>query len=99
MESKVRKFNIKAAGIAIKLLCFLLLAVLGCRGCVTMFYPMNDISCNWLAFYAQERNSVDTLIVGSSHAYSSFDPAAFRERSTSASTFSRRTTTNSQKYA
>lgn len=42
-------------------------------------YPQNDITRNWQSFYALEENSVDILIVGSSHAYSSFNPEILGE--------------------
>ena len=38
-----------------------------------LLYPANDTFRNWQAFYAQEKDSIDLLIVGGSHAYSSFD--------------------------
>lgn len=44
-----------------------------------LLYPTNDIIRNWKAFYAQDENSIDLLIVGSSHAYSSFNIDMFSE--------------------
>lgn len=44
-----------------------------------LLYPQNDIVHNWQSFYSLEKNSLDILIVGSSHAYSSFNPEILRE--------------------
>lgn len=44
-----------------------------------LLYPTNGIIRNWKAFYAQDENSIDLLIVGSSHAYSSFNIDMFSE--------------------
>lgn len=58
---------------------FLLLLVNGVMKISELLYPSNDIIRNWQAFYAQEKNSIDLLVVGSSHAYSSFDTAMLDE--------------------
>lgn len=50
-----------------------MLIIGGMEGVSELLYPTSDIVNNWRAFYAQEKNSLDYLIVGSSHAYSSFD--------------------------
>lgn len=42
--------------------------------------PLNDIIRNWRSFYRLEKQSVETLIVGSSHAYSSFNTGMFQEK-------------------
>lgn len=55
------------------LLFFLLLLPISVMKVSELFYSSNDIFRNWQAFYALEKNSIDLLIVGSSHAYSSFD--------------------------
>lgn len=55
------------------------LLVLGIELSVWLLYPMNDIVRNWRSFYHLEKQSVDTLIIGSSHAYSSFDTEIFLE--------------------
>ena len=60
-------------------LVFLLVLALGVETAATILYPMNDITKNWFHFYRQEKNSIDLMIMGSSHAYSSFDPALFEE--------------------
>lgn len=65
-----------------KILAILILFVCLFRGMSRvseLLYPPNDIMKNWQSFYAQEKNSIDVLIVGSSHAYSSFDPRIFQE--------------------
>lgn len=56
---------------------FACLLAAGLRLTVLALYPMNDIVRGWAAFYRLESNSVDVLIVGGSHAYSSFDPERF----------------------
>lgn len=63
----------------IAFLLLLLLLVNGVMKASELLYPSNDIFRNWQAFYAQEKNSIDLLIVGSSHAYSSFDVAMLDE--------------------
>lgn len=47
---------------------------------VSLLYPLNDIVRNWRSFYQLEPRSVETLIVGSSHAYASFNPDMFQEK-------------------
>lgn len=42
--------------------------------------PLNDIIRNWRSFYSLEPQSVETLIVGSSHAYASFNTDMFQEK-------------------
>lgn len=65
-----------------RILGFLLLAVMlfaGMERASDFLYPSNDITRNWQSFYALEKNSVDLLVVGSSHAYASFDRQIFKE--------------------
>ncbi len=47
---------------------------------ISLLCPLNDIIRNWRSFYGQSPQSVETLIVGSSHAYSSFNTAMFEEK-------------------
>lgn len=47
---------------------------------VQLLCPLNDIIRNWRSFYCLERQSVETLIVGSSHAYSSFNTDMIQEK-------------------
>lgn len=42
--------------------------------------PTNDIIRNWRSFYRQEPQSIETLIIGSSHAYSSFNTEMFQKK-------------------
>lgn len=58
---------------------FLLVLVFGTEAAATILYPLNDITKNWFHFYQQEKDSIDILIMGSSHAFSSFDPALFEK--------------------
>lgn len=65
----------------LKKLCLLLvMAILvwaGMDACTMLFSASNNIIQNWQSFYRQERNSIDCLFVGNSHAFSTFDPDAF----------------------
>lgn len=63
----------------IAFLVFLLLLPNAVMKISELLYPSNDIYRNWQAFYAQEKNSIDLLIVGSSHAFSSFDVSILDE--------------------
>lgn len=45
-----------------------------------ILYPTTDITRNWHQFYSLEPNSVDTIILGSSHAYASFNTPYLREK-------------------
>lgn len=47
---------------------------------VQLLCPLNDIIKNWRSFYCLERQSVETLIVGSSHAFASFNTDMIQER-------------------
>lgn len=73
---KIQAMNIK---VYIKAFIFMLLVAIGIELSVCLFYPMNDIVRNWHSFYGLEKQSVDVLIIGSSHAFSSFDTALFEE--------------------
>lgn len=57
----------------------LVLVLVGTEYVGDLLYPANGIVENWKSFYVQEKDSVDLLIVGSSHAYSSFDPELIRK--------------------
>lgn len=68
--------------VLIKTVVFLLLIVpffIGMEHVCDLLYPSNDITRNWQSFYALDENSVDLLVVGSSHAYSSFNRQIFEE--------------------
>lgn len=58
---------------------FVLLFLIGLKVSVCLLYPSNLIIRIWHRFYALEKEEVDMLVVGSSHAYASFDPAAVQE--------------------
>lgn len=45
-----------------------------------LLYSSNGFTQNWQAFYALEKNSVEILFVGSSHAYASFDLAVIQDK-------------------
>lgn len=40
-----------------------------------LLYPSNTITRTWHRFYTLKKGEVDILVVGSSHAYSTFDPS------------------------
>lgn len=69
--------------ILIKKIChiivFLLILMTGIKLAVVLLYPSDTIIYNWYDFYHTPKQSVDVLIVGNSHAYSSFDTALFEE--------------------
>lgn len=73
---KIQAMNIK---MYIKAVVFMLLVAMGIELSVRLLYPMNDIVRNWHSFYGLEKQSVDVLIIGSSHAFCSFDTALFEE--------------------
>ena len=62
-----------------KVLQFLLLFFVLLRTAVLLLYPSNAIFRTWQRFYRLRRGEVDILIVGNSHAYSSFDPEIISE--------------------
>lgn len=64
----------------VKLLVFSALLLIGIRISTLLLYPYNDIVRNWMNFYTLDKNTVDILIVGSSHAYASFDSVKMTEQ-------------------
>ena len=58
----------------LKIFIFLLFLFIFLRMAVLLLYPSNAIIRTWQRFYALKRGEVEILIVGNSHAYSSFDP-------------------------
>lgn len=58
----------------LKGLLFALLFLVGLKAVVFLLYPSNLIVRTWKCFYALKKETVDLLVVGSSHAYASFDP-------------------------
>lgn len=59
----------------IKGLLFVMLFFVSLKISVMLLYPSNLIVRTWSGFYSLKRGTVDLLVVGSSHAYASFDPS------------------------
>ena len=59
----------------LKGLVFVLFLLAGLRISVLLLYPSNGIFRTWRRFYALKDGEAQILVVGSSHAYSTFDPA------------------------
>lgn len=53
---------------------FSLFLLAGLRLAVLLLYTPNDIIRTWHRFYTLEEGEAQILVVGSSHAYASFDP-------------------------
>lgn len=64
----------------LKIVLFTAGLIAGIEFLVLLLYPLNDIVANWRQFYTLPYNSVDVLIIGSSHAYSSFDQKMITEK-------------------
>lgn len=76
----MQKHRVKRLKQCLNGLCFFLLFLVGLKASVLLLYPSNSITRTWHRFYTLEKGEVDLLVVGSSHAYSSFDPSViFRE--------------------
>lgn len=60
-------------------LCFVLLLLVGLKVSVLLLYPSNAAIRTWQHFYTLKRGEMDILVVGSSHAYSTFDPAVISQ--------------------
>lgn len=58
----------------VKGLLFVLFLLVGLRVVVLLLYPSNAIVRTWHRFYALKEGEAQILVVGSSHAYSTFDP-------------------------
>lgn len=71
--------HMRKLAILLRCVCFVMVFVILCQFVSYITYPSNSITECWDAFYKQDRNSIDTLIVGSSHAYSSFSPEIISE--------------------
>lgn len=63
----------------LKGLCFILIFLVGLKTAVLLLYPYNAITRTWHRFYTLKRGEVEMLVVGSSHAYSTFDPEVISE--------------------
>ena len=59
--------------------CFILLFLVGLKVAVLLLYPSNAITRTWHRFYTLKKGEVDMLVVGSSHAYSTFDPSVISQ--------------------
>ncbi len=75
MEGR-RKTNLR---LFLKGLCFVLLFLAGLRASVLLLYPSNTAVRTWQRFYTLKRGEVDLLVVGSSHAYATFDPSVISQ--------------------
>lgn len=73
---KHRVINIKQC---LKGLCFVLVLLVGLKTAVLLLYPSNAIIRTWRCFYTLKKGEVDMLVVGSSHAFSSFDPSVISD--------------------
>lgn len=60
-------------------LLFVLLLFAGLKISVKLLYPSNLIVRIWDGFYSLKRESLDLLVTGSSHAFSTFDPSIILE--------------------
>lgn len=63
----------------LKGLVFLLLFFVALKTAVRLLYPSSMGMRVWQRFYTLEKGEVELLVLGSSHAYSTFDPAVIRE--------------------
>lgn len=59
----------------LKTFVFALFLLAGLHVSVLLLYPSNQIICTWRRFYNLEKGEAQILVVGSSHAYSTFDPS------------------------
>lgn len=59
----------------LKGLLFAVFFFVGLKAAVLLLYPSNIIIRTWSHFYTLKRGTVDLLVVGSSHAYASFNPS------------------------
>ena len=71
----MRKNRVEKRKYFLKGLVFVLFLLAGLRISVLLLYPSNGIFRTWRRFYALKDGEAQILVVGSSHAYSTFDPA------------------------
>lgn len=62
-------------GELLKWMLFVIFFFTGLETAVVLLYPSNAGFRSWKGFYALEKGEAELLVVGSSHAYSTFDPA------------------------
>lgn len=63
----------------LKWLLFILLFLAGLKVWTLLLYPSNHIIYTWRRFYALEKGEAQVLVVGSSHAFSTFDPSVISQ--------------------
>lgn len=71
----MQKYRVKHLKQCLGGLCFSLFLLVGLKAAVLLLYPSNAITRTWHRFYTLEKGEVDMLVVGSSHAYATFNPA------------------------
>lgn len=76
----LQQYRVKRIKQCLRGLCFFLVFLVGLRAVVLLLYPSNKITRTWHRFYTLEKGEVDLLVVGSSHAYATFDPAVIFEK-------------------
>lgn len=69
----MQKNGVKRLKQCMKGCAFFLFFLVGLKAAVWLLYPSNTITRTWHRFYTLQRGEVDVLVVGSSHAYSTFD--------------------------
>lgn len=62
-----------------KELLFVLLFLSGLKAAVWLLYPSNMITRTWKRFYTLKEGEAEILVLGSSRAYATFDPAVIQE--------------------
>lgn len=72
--------KIKWIKISLKIAIFSVGLLIGIELLVAVLYPLNTIVANWRHFYTLPTQSIDILIVGSSHAYCSFNQTEISEK-------------------
>lgn len=78
VREKIFAYNRKGVNF-FKGLLFVLLLFAGLKISVKLLYPSNLIVRIWDGFYSLKRESLDLLVTGSSHAFSTFDPSIILE--------------------
>nr|WP_304709908.1 hypothetical protein [uncultured Acetatifactor sp.] len=73
---KHREINLRQF---LKGLIFVLLLSIGLRVSVLLLYPSNTIFRTWQSFYALDKGEIELLVVGNSHAYSTFDTSVISQ--------------------
>lgn len=71
----LQKHRVKHLQQCLKAVLFFALFLVSLKAAVLLLYPPNTITRTWHRFYTLKKGEVDMLVVGSSHAYSTFDPS------------------------